>query len=201
MAPLEQMAARAKQAGFELGLVSGFRSYQAQASIWNDKFKGERPINLRDGSQFCVSGKSERDIVSAILNYSMLPGASRHHWGTDLDVYAINCQPDSQPLQLTPQEYCDSGPQAEFALWLDAHAAEFGFFRPYARDLGGVAPEPWHLSYAPLADKYLQALTAEELARVIASHPIAGQATVIAMLPEIIAQYAINICPAEDICY
>ena len=27
----------------------------------------------------------------------------------------------------------------------------FGFFRPYTTDRGGVAPEPWHLSYAPVA--------------------------------------------------
>ena len=32
-----------------------------------------------------------------------------------------------------------------------AAGESYGFFRPYARDRGGVAPERWHLSYAPLA--------------------------------------------------
>ena len=31
------------------------------------------------------------------------------------------------------------------------YAGEFGFYRPYASDRGGVQPEPWHLSYAPVA--------------------------------------------------
>ncbi len=43
--------------------------------------------------------------------------------------------------------------------WLDAHAAEFGFYRPYSVDRGGVQPEPWHLSHAPVAGAALAAFS------------------------------------------
>ena len=33
-----------------------------------------------------------------------------------------------------------------------------GFFRPYALDQKGVAPEAWHLSYAPVSEDMLQDL-------------------------------------------
>ena len=34
-----------------------------------------------------------------------------------------------------------------------------GFFRPYGEDRGGVAPERWHLSFAPLSHEMERALT------------------------------------------
>ena len=44
------------------------------------------------------------------MRWSAIPGSSRHHWGTDLDVYdAAAVTPDYQ-VQLTPQEWkalCD----------------------------------------------------------------------------------------------
>ena len=54
-----------------------------------------------------------------------------------------------------------SGPMAPLSQWLsdviDRDDAE-GFFRPYVHDMGGVAPEAWHLSYRPRADAYKQRL-------------------------------------------
>jgi LAS superfamily LD-carboxypeptidase LdcB len=47
--------------------------------------------------------------------------------------------------------------------WLDTRLEQFGFYRPYANDLGGVAPERWHISYRPLADTYAGQLTPELL--------------------------------------
>jgi hypothetical protein len=38
--------------------------------------------------------------------------------------------------------------------WLDQRMAageSRGFYRPYVEDRGAIAPERWHLSYAPLA--------------------------------------------------
>jgi len=39
---------------------------------------------------------------------------------------------------------------------------QFGFFRPYRQDKGGVAPEPWHLSYKPLSERFLKELSFEK---------------------------------------
>lgn len=34
--------------------------------------------------------------------------------------------------------------------WFDANIEAYGFFRPYKHFKGGMYPDPWHLSYAPL---------------------------------------------------
>ena len=73
--------------------------------------------------------------------------------------------------------------------WLDAHAEESGFFRPYDRDRGGVQPEPWHLSYAPIAAAALPALTVAVLEQALAGVELAGADVVLRCLPEIHARY------------
>lgn len=50
----------------------------------------------------------------------------------------IYCPPGAQ-LQLTPEEYLPGGYFATLTRWLDRHLGEYGFYRPYARDRGGVA--------------------------------------------------------------
>ncbi len=55
-----------------------------------------------------------------------------------------------EKLQLEPWEYQAGGYFYQLTQWLDAHMAEFGFYRPFSTDTGGVAAEPWHLSYHPL---------------------------------------------------
>ncbi len=54
-------------------------------------------------------------------------------------------------LQLEVAEYRRGGPFAALSAWLGAHMRRFGFYRPYTRRGRGVQPEPWHLSYAPVA--------------------------------------------------
>ena len=48
-------------------------------------------------------GETER--LHAILHWSALPGTSRHHWGTDLDIYDPDCLPAGTRLALEPWEY------------------------------------------------------------------------------------------------
>ncbi|HEY2592131.1 MAG TPA: D-alanyl-D-alanine carboxypeptidase family protein, partial [Steroidobacteraceae bacterium] len=93
------------------------------------------------------------------------------------------------------QEFAGSGPFGKLSAWLTEHAAEFGFFRPYASDRGGVMPEPWHLSYAPLAVPALAALTLEVLAEVVGSSSMDGRELVLAQLPELYERYVLAIDP------
>jgi hypothetical protein len=106
-----------------------------------------------------MSSLSAQDKLHAILRFSAIPGTSRHHWGTDLDIYdAAAMSPDYQ-LQLSPQEVAAGGLFDPLHCWLDERMAageSRGFYRPYASDCGGVAPERWHLSYAPLSADYAQ---------------------------------------------
>jgi hypothetical protein len=65
----------------------------------------------------------------------------------------------------------------------------FGFFRPYTHDRGGVQPEPWHLSYAPVAAPALKALTPEVLMQAIAASSMHGREHVLARLKELHARF------------
>lgn len=144
----------ARNAGFELSIASSFRSFCRQLTIWNGKAAGTRPIHDDLGRPMPIERLSRAEQLHAILRFSAIPGASRHHWGTDLDVYDSAAVPPDYPLQLSPSEVAAGGVFDPLHRWLDARLAageSHGFFRPYGIDRGGVAPERWHLSYAPLS--------------------------------------------------
>lgn len=152
-----QSAARA--AGFELAIASGFRSYSRQLAIWNGKVSGARTVHDDEGRPLVLAHLTPLAQLHAILRFSALPGTSRHHWGTDLDVFDKAVMPSSYQLQLSPQEVVPGGLFDPLHCWLDERIAggeSHGFYRPYAADRGGVAPERWHLSYAPLSVTYAQ---------------------------------------------
>ena len=92
--------------------------------------------------------------LEAIMRFSALPGTSRHHWGTDVDIWDAAAAPANYRPALEPSEYGEGGVFAEMTRWLDelinADDAE-GFYKPYDIDRGGVAPEAWHISYRPVA--------------------------------------------------
>jgi LAS superfamily LD-carboxypeptidase LdcB len=180
--------------GITIKIVSGFRSFQRQAAIWQAKCDGLRPVYNLEQQRVPVTTLTGLSKLEAILLYSALPGASRHHWGTELDIYdAAAVAADYQP-QLLNAEYQPAGPFARLTQWLSDNALHFGFFQPYQHYLGGVAAEPWHLSFAPIAIPYLQAFTLETLRQCIEQHSIAEQHTVLEHLPHLYQTYVINIC-------
>ena len=156
------LAAEAKKAGFDLRALSGFRSYEKQLAIWNAKASGKRELLDDFGSPLNYESLSPDEICLAILRWSALPGMSRHHWGTDLDVYDANSLPTPEyKIALTPEEVDAGGIFSPLHDWLDElidAELSFGFYRPYDQDRNGVAPERWHLSYRPIADLYQQAM-------------------------------------------
>ncbi len=190
--PLEVLAEAAERAGFALRLASAYRSFDRQRAIWNAKASGARPVLDSEGAPLDVGALDELTLVHAILRWSALPGSSRHHWGTDIDVYDARGLADGEKLQLTRSETEPGGPFADFHCWLDDYlpsAQNPGFYRPYDRDRGGVSPEPWHLSYAPLANAFARAMTPELLGRCLDSESIALKETVMSRLPELFRQY------------
>jgi LAS superfamily LD-carboxypeptidase LdcB len=151
---LEILQDKARQAGFDLVVASSFRSYDRQLAIFNGKASGERPVHDDLGEPVAMDRLSPDQQLAAILRFSALPGTSRHHWGTDLDVYDAVAAGSAYQVQLTPAEVAPGGLFDAFHCWLDdcIEAGESeGFFRPYNVDRGGVAPERWHLSYAPVS--------------------------------------------------
>ncbi len=73
-------------AGFDLRIASGFRSLDRQSSIWNRKATGELAVLDSSAAPLDIEQLNERELVYAILRWSALPGGSRHHWGTDVDI-------------------------------------------------------------------------------------------------------------------
>jgi LAS superfamily LD-carboxypeptidase LdcB len=175
--------------GIELRAASSFRDFARQVSIWNEKFRGERTMLDRSGCAMDGQCLDPAARVEAILWWSALPGASRHHWGTDLDVIDRAAVPPGARVHLTPAEFGAGGPFERLDIWLRANMARFGFFRPYERDLGGVSPEAWHLSYAPIAEPALAGLTLEVLAAAVADAAIDGREAVQAQLAQIHERY------------
>ena len=164
------LQSRAREAGFDLAIVSGYRNYARQLRIWNEKANGQRPLLDSAGRQLDASTLTDWERVQAILRWSALPGASRHHWGSDIDVYDRAAVDIDYVVQLTPDEVADHGPFGPLHRWLDDQMARgdcAGFFRPYAEDRGGVAPERWHLCYAPVALQFQRQLSPQRLLRAL----------------------------------
>ena len=160
LTPLENLFSTARAIrGFDLKIASSYRSFEAQKNIWNAKASGARPIYDDQGQVIDISKLNENEIMFAILRWSAVPGASRHHWGTDFDFYDASAMRGSYELKLVASEYLKRGIFEEAYLWLQANMKDFGFFQPYSVDQGGIAPEPWHLSYQPLADEFLKQYT------------------------------------------
>ncbi len=189
--PLLFLAQRATSAGFILKVASSYRSFERQLLIWNNKARGLRPVLNDTGQAIDINLLSARDKVFAILRWSALPGASRHHWGTDIDVYDGSRIAADYQLQLTVAETQGDGPFAEFHHWLSDELVQgsSGFFRPYAQDRGGIAPEPWHLSYAPLATFFSQHLTQAVLCQQLEQTDLALKQTVLDNLDEIYQRF------------
>jgi LAS superfamily LD-carboxypeptidase LdcB len=134
----------AKNNGILLTIKSACRNFDYQKQIWEKKWSGKtmlsNGINLNKGSF------TDLEKANYILNYSSMPGSSRHHWGTDIDLNAFN------------NEYFESGAGLKIFNWLEQNASKYGFGRPYtvkneARP-NGYNEEKWHWSYLPTAKKY-----------------------------------------------
>ncbi len=190
----EELRDAAAAAGFELCIASGFRSFDRQLVIWNAKALGQRPVHDDRGLAVAMDELSPLQQVQAILRYSALPGASRHHWGTDLDVYDAAAMPEGYPLQLTPQEVADDGMFGALHCWLDEQikaGTGAGFFRPYATDRGGVAPERWHLSFAPLAQECAAGLGLVCLREALVTGELVYSELVLNELPALYERYVV----------
>ena len=191
--PFRSLRAAAAAQGLDVMPFSAFRDFQQQVEIWNRKFRGERPLYDRDGNERDHARLSESEIVEAILVWSAVPGASRHHWGSEIDIYDRAALPEGYRVKLLPEEYSPGGVFERLADWLNDNLERFDFFRPYDRDRGGVYPEPWHISYAPVAARAQSALTAGVVAGALQDADVLGKQIVLARLPEIYQQYVANV--------
>ncbi len=188
---IELLRVRAAQAGFTLALASGFRGFDRQLAIWNGKAEGVRPLLDDNGQPLNVAELSTKERLFAILRWSALPGGSRHHWGTDIDVYDAQPSRQGYQLQLTHEETRADGVYGKFHQWLDVELsdAESIFFRPYTQWSGGIAPEPWHLSCAPLSANCQRSLDPKLLRELLSETDIALKKEILAHFDEIYERF------------
>ncbi len=131
--PFLELQSEAREQGFDLQILSGFRSFDDQLSIWNRKATGQRAVLDSNAVPLDIAQLDPRELAFAILRWSALPGASRHHWGTDLDVYDAAAQPDGYEIELIPEEVNPGGMFGPLHEWLDP--------RPERCGAGALAPE------------------------------------------------------------
>lgn len=117
---LTQMFDAAKEAGFALYVKSSYRSYQTQATMYQNRL--ER------------NGKDD-GVVAA-------PGTSDHQTGLGVDILNLEW---AKKGGMTPA----FGDTAE-AKWMEQNAPAYGFilrYLPEKQDQTGIIYEPWHFRY------------------------------------------------------
>lgn len=139
-----KMAKSAKMDGIVLQAVSSYRSFDQQVVIWNRKY-----------NKYESQGLKGLEVIDKITQYSSLPGTSRHHWGTEMDLIDGSKKIPSDPLN--EKHFLGKGIYAPMKKWMDAHASDFGFVEVYTNqaERTGFKYEPWHFSYSPLSTGYL----------------------------------------------
>lgn len=191
--PFLAMKADAARDGIDIAITSAFRDFAAQQRIWNLKWSGERPLYDDQGLERNHASLTGIELIEAILCWSALPGGSRHHWGSEIDVVDRAAMPEGYRVQLLPGEAAPGGIFHPLHRWLDSNMGRYGFFRPYRTFRGGVHVESWHLSYAGVSVDALTALTPEIVARAVQESDMLGKELVLQRLDELHARYIANV--------
>ena len=189
VADLQALSEAARANGFELRLESAYRSFDKQLSIWNRKARGELPLLSAEGVPM-ERPKDEEELMYAILTWSALPGASRHHLGTDIDVVDGAACPEGYEVQLTPAE-CE-GMFAKFHAFLTERMVAdkaFGFSRVFVPGRGKIRPEGWHIAHLPTSRKRLEHFSLDELRRIYERSDMECKRAVLANLPQLAEEY------------
>jgi len=151
----KKMFNAAKIDRIDLKIISATRTFRQQKAIWEAKWEGKKLVGGKDLSK--IQDETER--AEIILKYSSMPGTSRHHWGTDMDLNDLT------------NDYFEYGTGAKIYQWLQQNAGTYGFCQPYtSKDSlrpNGYEEEKWHWSYFPVSSKllttYLQNITVDQI--------------------------------------
>lgn len=191
------MAEKAAKDGIQLAICSAYRPFDRQLAIWNAKASGKRAVLDENEQAVDIEGLTDDELIDLILLWSALPGASRHHWGTDIDVFDAK-QVAISDLRLVEAEYSHQGPCAKLHHWLVTHAEEFGFYFPFQRGKSGVSPEPWHISYFPVSQTLLPQFDHLALANLIENSDMLLKGAVLARLDTLVDKYVRQIATPKD---
>ncbi len=188
---VEALQQQARRHGFDLQIASAFRSFDKQLAIWNAKARGDTVLVDDADNPVDIIQCEPFDIIRYICRWSAIPGASRHHWGCDFDVYDAIALGDKS-LQLTDEE-CNKQ-FSEFYQWLDDYLSTSEcFYRPYIIDTGGIGREQWHISYRPVAKRYESLMTMSALKTHLEHYEIALKPTILENIEWLYQRYVLNL--------
>lgn len=141
-AAFQKMWEAAMADGIKLVIISATRNFDRQKMIWEAKWTGARKIE--NGANAAEKYPDPVTRALKILEYSSMPGTSRHHWGTDVDLNDL----DNYTFEM--------GPGKPVYEWLSQNASIFGFCQPYSAKgperPEGYNEEKWHWSYMPVSE-------------------------------------------------
>ena len=158
-----EMKEKAKEAGINIKVISSFRDYDHQNRIWTRKY-----------NNYINQGLKPLEAIYKIVEYSTIPGTSRHHWGTDIDIVDGNKPLPKDPL--LAKHFQNKGPFCELKEWMQKNAHQYGFQLVYTNkpDRKGFKYEPWHFSYAPLSVPMLKEFCKLDLVTILQKNNLAG---------------------------
>jgi len=160
---LELMKADALKAGFKIQVISSYRNYTYQNGIWERKYKANQAKKI-----------AAKENIEKIIEYSTIPGTSRHHWGTDLDIIDGTRGIPADPLN--EKHFNEGGSMHKFKLWLDENASKYGFYLVYTDNSArkGFKYEPWHFTYKAISEPMLQAYKKLDIKKVLQENKLLG---------------------------
>ncbi len=141
-----KMRAAAQKDGIKLVIRSATRNFFTQKRIWENKWTGKK--NIAGGENLAKTTKNPVLRAKKILRYSSMPGSSRHHWGTDIDLNDL------------ANSYFEKGKGYKMYQWMLQNAHDFGFYQVYTEKKGanprtGYNEERWHWTYLPTSKKII----------------------------------------------
>jgi len=139
----KNMFEAAKKEGVNLQIRSATRNFNYQKGIWERKWTGATVLS--DDTNVAKDLNSPKEKALKILEYSSMPGTSRHHWGTDIDLNAFS------------NSFFEKGEGKKIYDWLQKSASSYGFCQPYTAKgpsrPNGYNEEKWHWTYKPLGSE------------------------------------------------
>ncbi len=150
--------------GIDLKVVSSYRSFNRQEAIFERKFE-----------RYTYEDKMKPiDAIDKIIEYSTIPGTSRHHWGTDIDI--VDGYRKVEGDVLTPSKFEEGQPYETFKKWMDENSNSYDFHLVYTDNpkRKGFKYEPWHYSYAPISKPMLTAFRNKNIVKLLQSETFLG---------------------------
>ncbi len=158
------MQEAAAKEGIKIQVVSSYRGFDRQAAIFEGKY--ER-FTEEDGME-------PLEAIDKIIEYSTIPGTSRHHWGTDVDL--IDGAKPAEGDVLVPEKFGPGGPYEKLKKWMDQNSEAYGFYLVYTDEprRRGFKYEPWHYSYAPLSIPMLSTFRKKNILQLLEQEGFLG---------------------------